>query len=561
MKRIVLLLAVGCAAYVNTFTNPFIYDDLISIVDNARIRSLRPATSLVAEQESPTAGRPLVNFTFALNFAAGGLQVGGYRAVNLGLHLLCGLLLFAVVHATCGSPGVADAIRRRRDDIAFASALLWLVHPLNTEVVDYLTQRSESLMAACYLATIYAASRHKPLLAVAVCAAGMACKESMVTAPVAVMAYDRAFIFRSWSAALQARWRLYAGLAATWLVLAALMASGPRARTVGFGAGVSATTYLLNQAEVVARYFALALWPRSLVLMYGPPREIAIADVWPQAVLVLLAFAAICVLFAWRPAMGFVGVWVVLTLAPTSSVVPIVSEVGAERRMYLALAGLIAGCVAGTVHLVDRLRLRRPAVVEGALLATLASLYVAGTVQRNRDYRSALAMAETVAARWPTGLAETMVGASLGLEGRHGEAVDRLRPAVLTYSQARYFLGVELFETGAYQEAIDNLNAYIAADPRRIESVRAAKIVEQAHARLGDVAFNARRFTDAEAHYRAYLSTSPGDEKAVTNLGIALASQGKIAEALVQFRRAVELNPNSAAAQQNLARAQALAGR
>jgi hypothetical protein len=558
LKRIALLLALGCAAYANTFDHPFIYDDLVAIADNPQIRSLEPSVALAPLQESPTAGRPLLNASFALNYAVGGLRVAGYHAVNLALHLACGLLLLGIVRRTCTSKRLPDIVRRRSDEIALASALLWILHPLNTEAVDYLTQRSETLMAVCYLATIYAVARRMPVAAVVACAAGMACKESMVTAPVAALLYDRAFLSDSWGSAFRARWRTYVGLAATWIVLGTLMVQAPRPRTVGFNAGVTAWTYLLNQAEMVTRYFMLVVWPRALVLAYGPPRTLTLGDVLPQAALVLALLAGAVVLFLRRPAAGFAGVWVFLTLAPTSSIVPIVSEVGAERRMYLPLAGLIPLIVASAIVVWERLQPRQSTGLRAGALAIIAALAAFGTLVRNRDYRSPLAMAETVAARWPTAYAETMVGASLGLEGRHDEAVQRLRPAVDGYPQARYFLGVELFETGALQDAIDQLDQYIAGDPRRAEAVRASTIVEQAHARIADAAFAERRFAEAETHYLAYLRTAPNDEKAVTNLGVSLASQGRLTEAIVQFRRAVELSPGSASARQNLLRAQAM---
>ena len=103
-----------------------------------------------------------------------------------------------------------------------------MLHPLNSEVVDYLTQRTESMMGLYYLATLYRSVRALEAgrrrawqgAAVAACALGMACKESMVTAPVMVMLFDRIFVFDSFSQARQARQPLYAGLIATWALLA-----------------------------------------------------------------------------------------------------------------------------------------------------------------------------------------------------------------------------------------------------------------------------------------------------------------------------------------------------
>src|SRR5262249_11699858 len=149
-------------------------------------------------------------------------------------------------------------------------------HPLNTEVDDYITQRTESMMALFYLLTLYAAawaSNVRPKsdaagnmawvtrtwsgIAIVACALGMGSKESMVTAPVMVVLYDRVFVFDSMKKAVRARWPLYAGLAATWIVLVAVNWSGSRIHSAGFSTGVSVWTYLLNQSAMIVRYLRL----------------------------------------------------------------------------------------------------------------------------------------------------------------------------------------------------------------------------------------------------------------------------------------------------------------
>src|SRR5262245_25883934 len=109
------------------------------------------------------------------------------------------------------------------------------------------------------------------VVAVLACALGMGSKEAMVTAPVAVVLFDRAFLFDSFRAAFRNRWSLYAALAATWIVLAVLLSTDPRPNSAGFSSGVSSWTYLLNQASMVTRYVGLAFWPKSLVAFYGWP--------------------------------------------------------------------------------------------------------------------------------------------------------------------------------------------------------------------------------------------------------------------------------------------------
>jgi len=354
-RAAVLALAV-VLVYANSLRAPFVIDDQAAIVQNEQIRDLsRPSAVLLPDSESPVAGRPLVNLSFALNYAAGGLDVRGYHVVNIALHLACALLAFGFIRRTLELPRVRRRFGAGSIDLAFAAALLWAVHPLNSEVVDYLTQRSESLMALMYLLTLYAAnravteprSRAWQTLAVAACALGMLCKESMATAPVMVALYDRVFAFDSWRDAVRNRWRLYAGLGATWVILAVIVLNGARSGVAGLSSGVSPWTYLLNQTIVITHYLRLSIWPSGLVVFYGWPAPLTLGDVVPYAVLILALMAATIAAFARAPAVGFLGAWFFLTLAPASSVVPVATEVGAERRMYLPLLALVVLTVAG----------------------------------------------------------------------------------------------------------------------------------------------------------------------------------------------------------------------
>src|SRR5262249_25960958 len=149
----------------------------------------------------------------------------------------------------------------------------------------------------------------------------------------------------------------------TWLILAALLQTGARVYSAGFSTSVSPWTYLLNQTIMLVRYLRLTVWPSALVVNYGWPRSLTLADVLPYA-LVVLACLALTVAALWRrPALGSLGAWFFLTLAPTTSILPIATEVGAERRMYLPLVAPIALAVIGLAWMGRR----RP---RGAAIAT-----------------------------------------------------------------------------------------------------------------------------------------------------------------------------------------------
>ena len=575
--RIALILLAALAVYANSLSGPFVFDDRGTIVDNRTIEDLFSPEVLSAPRETPTAGRPVVNASFALNHAFGGRGVTGYHVVNIAIHAMCALAIYGLVR------------RSATTRIAFAVALLWAVHPLNSEAVNYVTQRTESLMALFYLLTIYCAirahdARQRPrwtVLAIVACALGMASKESMATAPLMVMLYDRVFLFASWRDALRARGRLYAGLAATWLVLAAVMWNAPRGLSAGFAAhDADVWTYMLNQSVMIVRYLWLAVWPRDLVLYYGWPLRLTVPDVFPQAIFVLaLVGAAAVALWRW-PRMGFLGAWFFVMLAPTSSIVPIATEVGAERRMYLASIAVIALAVLLWRRLV-------PSDRAGAVaLASVALLLAAGTVARNRDYRSSLRLAQTTHERWPTSGSASMYGTELAAAGRLDEAERHLRAAAPVHPPAAYFLGTVLAAQGKRAEAIDEFRAYIATQPGELDQVHLARALladaltrerrpEEAAAvyremlavrpqdadasrLLAQILLSQEKYQDAAAHYRAALAVNPNDVPSLGGLGIALASSGQLEEAIKAFQRAADLDPGNPHTQQNLQRALAM---
>jgi Flp pilus assembly protein TadD len=604
-----VLIAAGLFTYWNSLRAPFVWDDDTAIVTNESIRRISALGDvLVPPLERPVSGRPVVNLSFAINYAVGGLDVTGYHVWNLAVHIGCALLLFGVLRRTLAALP-RDASRPWPDDVVAAiAALIWLVHPLQSEVVDYVTQRSESMMALFVLLTVYASIRARSgthtarwhWTAVVSCALAMATKESAVVAPVLVIAYDRAFVFRSLADAFRHRGRLYAALAATWLELGAIMWRWPRS-TVGVAA-VSPWTYFLNQIAMIAAYLRLSVWPHALVFDYGLPHAVAIHDVLPAALLLAALVAATVIALVRWPRAGFLGLAFFLTLAPTSSLVPIASEVGAERRMYLPHAALTTLAVilgsGGLAWLAARFRRRRPLLIRGAAAVTalVAVALAAATIRRNAEYATPLRLWQTVVERRPQGRARMAFANELVLVNRREEAIAQLRTAVEDFPDARAALGAELFFENRAAEAIPELREFVRGGPSLPNRIPARILLGQALAATGqldeasrelqavvrddpgnplarqtlaDIAFGYRK--DAEAALRSNdpvgaaaqaaraLRLDPRDGEAHNLLGVSLAMQGQVDQAVEHFRQALAINPNDRRAQNNLARAAALA--
>ena len=316
-----VLAIAGVLVYWNSISAPFTFDDQVSVVDNTQIRHLWPLWDALSPPAGgwPVSGRPLVNLSFAVNFAFGGLDVRGYHIVNVALHVLCAWLLFGVVRRTLESRAMSRRFAAgTASGLAFVCALIWMLHPLQTETIDYVSKRTELMMSLFYLLTLYGSIRAAGseragawiAVSVASCALGMACKETMVTAPLMVLLYDATFVFGSLSEALRRRGRFYGALALTWAVLAALIWSSPRGFTAGFTTRLTSWTYLLNESKMIVRYLQLTIWPHSLVLDYGEPLPMTVAAAAPYVAVIVILLVITAIALAWWPAWGFLGAWV-----------------------------------------------------------------------------------------------------------------------------------------------------------------------------------------------------------------------------------------------------------
>ena len=429
--RIALVTLIGVAtalAYANSYYTAFVFDDIDAVVDNPGIRQLWP---IRIPEQSSVAGRPIIAFTLAVNYAISGLNPWSYHLFNVTIHIVNAWLFFAILRRSAV-----------RDWAAAVTAILWALHPLNTEAVTYITQRTELLAAVFLLFTLYCAIRslgspYEKLWAAMgiLCAViGSGAKEIMFAAPLVVMAYDRIFFERR-------RLGLYAALLSTWILVGMTIAVGSRNKTVGFGLSVSSWDYLKTQSAVILHYLRLAVWPHPLLLDYSDwPMAPRLMSVLPQAIIVVLFLGLTVWALYRRSVLGFLGVWFFVILAPTSSVIPIITEPAAERRMYLPLMAVIAAVAYG----ISRLPLRPYLWVAAAGIVAL--IFGPMTHRRNRDYRSEVTIWTDVVNKHPNnGGAHGSLGLALFSQGRVEEAL----PHLLEYARRHPELAATHYNLGA----------------------------------------------------------------------------------------------------------------
>jgi tetratricopeptide (TPR) repeat protein len=610
-----LIMLAATAAYSNSFRGAFVFDDLPAIEDNLSLRQLWPPWRVLFPpgHGETVSGRPLLNLSLAVNYALGKLHPWGYHAGNLAFHILAALLLFGIVRRTltggawcveCGeqenrlTPHAPHS--RTHTFLAFAAALLWAVHPLQTEAVTYIVQRAESLAALFYLLTLYCVIRgaeaprirHRELgigaakkaahpslwyaAAVLACLAGMATKEMMVTAPLIVLLYDRTFLASSFGQALRRRRTLYAALAATWGLLIALVLYGGRlGHSDGFGTPrvASAWSYLISEPGVILHYLRLCFYPAPLCLDYAWPLATKIGAVLPGLSVVGLLLAATIWGLVGGRRWGFLGAWFLLILAPTSTFFPM-GDLAFEHRMYLPLAAVVVAVVLGSHallrnvrHNVGRVLARRQfrdgkaawvqaptlrrwsaATLGGSLVALIALGLGMLTFRRNKDYQSELSIWQDTVNKSPQNArAHTNLGACLCETGGDiDEAILHYRLAVELdpqYALAHHNLGVALYRCSRIDEAQTQYRQALAIDPNYADACNSYGLLLE----------NRGAVVQALAYYRKALELKAGSKEAYTNLGNVLHRQGRAAEAVASYRNALQIDPHYAEAHYNLA--------
>lgn len=574
---VVLLLAVVISAvYAPALKAPFIFDDNPAIEENKSIVSLWPLVGtadrpgpLNPRSDLPISARPLVNLSLALNYRFGGLAPIGYHAVNVTFHVAAAVLLWLIVRHTLLLPCFGKRFANSAGWLALVVAILWALHPLQTEAVAYVIQRTELMMAIFYLATLYCSLRYWEAdstlqtpddvhrsrfiwltLATMACLAGMASKQVMVSAPLIVLLFERTFVAGTSAQALRRSWPLYLGLASTWLLLVVTHWSTPYGRSAGFAVGPPVLVWWASQTKVLLLYVKLFIWPWPLQIHYQLPYLTSFGDAWlPAFVVVLGVGATVFLLWRNRP-LGFLAASVFAVLAPTS-VIPIPTEIAAERRMYLPLAAILIACVVGTYQLFQRFAdsnggaaaSSRSTYKLAALslpVVIVAIIYVTVSVKRAAEFNNEMALWQEALQHQPrNGVAHQNVAFYLEKRGDTPAAVEQLREAVRLQpdsSEAHHALGLMLLsKVGRFEEAASELRTVLELDPTFSDVPSNLAVALQL----------AGHNVEAIDLFRKVLNTEPSNWKIHNNLGMALQNVGRYEDSIMSFKETLRLNPRA----------------
>lgn len=593
-----------CLAYSNSLEGEFFFDDNDSIGGNPSIRPLfdalnpppampsepyakaaweiqrartRPAadpnrepdpiqptlaqgilSALSPPRDLTVTGRPMLNLSLAVNYAIGQENVRSYHIFNILTHVLAALAMFGVVRRTLLLPSLRAYFEGKATPAALATALLWALHPLQTESVTYVIQRAEAMVSLMYLLTLYCAVRGfaasnaaQPraariwyILCVASCAVGMATKEVMISAPLFVLLYDGLLVSPNFKNALGRRTGLYAGLAASWAVLAMVMIqAGDRGGTAGFGAADTCTPwqYARTQFGVILHYLRLTFWPDSLCIDYYWPVAKNPMDMIPGAVMlaVLLGLAA-WGLFT-RRKWAAAGALFFLALGPSSSIVPI-RDLAFEHRMYLPLAAIMVLLVAGAVCAWNKLMARKNLpqsawlIPLGLCLAATVSLAVQTSI-RNEDYRTRFGLwKDTVKKRPGNARAHANLGVLMAGVGDMKESYRLLTRSMEldpNFTPAYSNRAMLLYRAGRYDQAIEDCTKAIAITSKYAPACYNRGLARNAR---GDRMGALEDFTKA-------IELCPTYCEAFADRGNVYVALGRMDLAIADYSMAIKSNP------------------
>ena len=571
-KRSVLVslvfIVLGFLIYSNTLNVPFHFDDKQNIVENPNIRltglTLKDITRACFKTACPN--RPIANLSFALNYYFHQYNnVAGYHAINIVIHIITGILLYFFIKTTLCIPSLRSRYKSP-SSIALFAALIWLVHPVQTQSVTYIVQRMNSMAAMFYILSflLYVKGRlvkenQKAWPWFAGCAlAGLLAlgsKETAATLPFFILVYEWYF-FQDLSKAWLKRSIPYVVCAFVifGLLAFAYMGLNPLERILSGYEHRDFTLYqrVLTQFRVVIYYVSLLIYPHPSRLNLDHDIGLSYSLIDPITTLVSIAAVLAMVGLAFyivrkNRLISFSILWFFGNLLIESSVIAL--EIMFEHRLYLPsmFACLMAVTLAYQCKIPDWLR--------AGLLCVIIAVFSYWTYERNHVWIDDVALWKDCAQK-SKGKARphNNLGHALAEQGKLDEAIVHYYEAIRLkpdYVKAHNNLGVALDQQGKVEEAIAHFTEALRIKPEDVE----------AHNNLGNALARQGKVKEAIAHYLQALRINPACAETHSNLGILLAWQGDLDGAVNHFSVAVRIKPDFAKAHYNLGLGLAMQGK
>jgi tetratricopeptide (TPR) repeat protein len=624
LTHLLLIAVLGLLIYSNTFHSPFQWDEEIYLLENPVVKDLGYFTDTSRAEGLPVydgfKSRYIGYLTFALNYKLHRFEVLGYHIVNIAIHLINAILVYVLVLLTFRTPfflpphsplakggteeGSLFTIRFSRF-FAFAVALLFVVHPIQTEAVTYVFQRFASLVSMFYLLSLvlYIKGRQiqveakvkvekdsnstlRPhssasaltcfILSFLSAVLAMKTKENAFTLPIVITLYE--FLF--FSGPVKTRLLRLAPFLLTMLIIPlTIMGTGATPgeiisqvkdpASLGFITPTPAD-YLFTQFRVIVTYIRLLFLPVNQNIFHDLP--VYRSFFTPPVLLSFLFLAslfgvAVYLLYKTSSAkcklqtvgnsipydlcalrlVAFGILWFFITLSVESSIIPIPMIID-EYRVYLPSIGFFLALVTCGFLIARRLaglfpKGEKPAVASFALIVLVLA---SATYARNTLWKDKISLWTDVVIKIPDfSPGYDNLGLAYEEIGMREKAIEQFRTAIrLTpdFVTPHLNLGYTLAAMGRLDEAIREYEAVLHLEPNNW----------RAHLNLGQ-AYGQKGLPDrAIEQLQAALRFNPSSAAAFNNLGNAYREKGEVEKAIGYYLAALQLEPDYPEAHYNL---------
>jgi len=602
MKKIfpyILLISLVCLAYGNTLHHSFHFDDIPSILQKPWIRGLDKIPDFIFSYSQ----RPMVILSFNVNYAISEFKEWSYHVFNITFHLVVVVLVYRlgkliVSHMYVGTTSLVKAPTQ----MPLLAASIFAVHPLNTQAVTYISSRSSVMATIFYLITVIlffeglykekdevTKTNYVFVVGAAVFfGLGFLCKLIVVSLPAILFAYHYYFIsnhnLQTW---VKKQWKWVVGvggiLFSTFLLTKIYGDGLLRASIVD----VTTWEYFRTQLGVIPlEYFRKMLFPFNLTI----DTNFQVVKHWRSIVVIggLIILGVFYVVWLklsqvkkqskkYGPE-AFGLIWVLITLSPTSSFIPLL-DMAAEHRTYLPLVGysiflssllirlksfIKKSIEIGTSGICSNKKMLRVSVV--IILVILASFLV-GTRERNKVWKDEISLWADAKQKAPflirpyNNLGEAYdkigkydlaieefeaalrlnpnyffalsnLGNIYGKKKEYGQAISYTKQALRQkpdYAPGHYNLAKALHMTGNPGKAMSSYRLAIKYNP----------YFEEAFFNLGFLAMERKQFKEAIDNFKSFLNMQPRHPKAYFGLATSYAMMGKQEEAKQHYENAI----------------------
>lgn len=532
MKVFLFLALFSSILYINSISGEFIWDDQSFVADNISIRSLRNFPQFFTDNKTGATGelandvyRPITTLSYAIDYAIWGLNSFGYHLTNIILHSANSILVFLLL-----------LLLSENFFIAFLGSLLFASHPVQTEVVAWISGRSSLLFLFFYLASLILyirSGREKKRglyhASLALFFLALFSKEMSITLPFVIMLYDLYFPSNDGIKKKIARYLPYFIISIFYVAMRVMIVK----RVGQFEGWGNPYFVLLTMLNVVADYIRLLVFPVKLCAV-GYPIPITVSIREPRVLFsiakIFMVLSGAFLLFKRNRLASFAIVWFFLTLLPVLNIIPI-KALEAERFLYLPSIGfcLLAACAASFLGE----KFDRPIAGKATIVMVLAGVLIAGysarTISRAEDWKDEVVISSKTALTSPdSAWALTALGANLIERKNYQAAVTYLKKAVKIcdgYELARNALGECYLRLGRNEEAIAQFAEVLKINPVAIKTRNF----------MGVAYANLKKYDDAEKQFLAAIKKDPEFLNAHLNLGRLYELKGDIPNAVKQY--------------------------